>query len=90
MKNLYVLDAQDWFFEAVALHGVKDFLPEAGLADDVLSTDILREQFPYIPLRVRLPDALAAFARQELARLPVVSSDGSGQFFCSLSKNDLS
>ena len=88
VNNLYVVNADGAFLGAVALHDIKPYLADPGLAELVLAGDIVRDDFPRVTPAEALSDALGKFlAHEGLQRLPVVTADG--RLAGSLSKNDL-
>jgi len=88
VNNLYVVNADGAFLGAVALHDIKPYLADPGLAELVLAGDIVRDDFPRVTPAETLSDALGKFlAHEGLQRLPVVTTDG--RLAGSLSKNDL-
>jgi len=87
VNNLYVTDGEDRFLGAVSLHDIKPYLGEPELAELVIASDILREDFPVVGPDATLSDALGRFLNFEGERLPVV--DSGGKLLGSLSKGDL-
>jgi CBS domain-containing protein len=87
VNNLYVTDAEDRFLGAVSLHDIKPYLGEPELAELVIASDILREDFPRVAPEATLSEALGRFLNFEAERLPVVND--AGQLLGSLSKGDL-
>ncbi|PTY03717.1 voltage-gated chloride channel ClcB [Opitutaceae bacterium EW11] len=89
INNLYVTGPDRRFIGVVSLHDIKPFLGQPDIATGVLATDILREEFPFITPDTGMPEALAAFTKHEIERLPVVSDAESRRLLGSISKNDL-
>ena len=87
VNNLYVTDAEDRFLGAVSLHDIKPYLGEPELAELVIASDILREDFPFVAPDATLSEALGRFLNFEAERLPVVNVDG--KLLGSLAKGDL-
>ena len=87
VNNLYVTDAGERFLGAVSLHDIKPYLGEPELAELVIASDILREDFPRVAPDASLSEALGGFLNFEAERLPVVNSEG--RLLGSLSKGDL-
>ena len=87
VNNLYVTDAEERFLGAVSLHDIKPYLGEPELAELVIASDILREDFPQVGPEATLSEALGRFLNFEGERLPVV--DGAGKLLGSLAKGDL-
>lgn len=87
VNNLYVTDAEGVFLGAVSLHDIKPYLGEIELAELVIASDILREEFPRVLPEATLSEALGKFLNFEAERLPVV--DAEGKLLGSLSKGDL-
>lgn len=89
INNLYVTGSDRRFMGVVSLHDIKPFLGQPDIATGVLATDILREEFPAITPDTGMPEALAAFTKHDVERLPVVTADGTRRLLGSISKNDL-
>lgn len=89
INNLYVVDATQRFLGVVSLHDIKPFLGQPDIATGVLAIDILREEFPTIPPNAELGEALTAFTKNPVERLPVVTGDADRKLLGSVSKNDL-
>jgi CIC family chloride channel protein len=87
VNNLYVTDAEERFLGAVSLHDIKPYLGEPELAELVIASDILREDFPRVGPKATLSEALGRFLNFEAERLPVV--DDEGRLLGSLAKGDL-
>lgn len=87
VNNLYVTDEEDRFLGAVSLHDIKPYLGEPELAELVIASDILREDFPRVTPEATLSEALGRFLNFEAERLPVVTNEG--KLLGSLSKGDL-
>lgn len=87
VNNLYVTDTGDRFLGAVSLHDIKPYLGEPELAELVIASDILRDDFPCVAPDASLSDALGLFLNFEAERLPVVGADG--KLLGSLAKGDL-
>jgi CIC family chloride channel protein len=87
VNNLYVTDPEDRFLGAVSLHDIKPYLGELELAELVIASDILREDFPHVAPNATLSEALGRFLNFEAERLPVVNVDGT--LIGSLAKGDL-
>lgn len=88
VNNIYVIDGEDRFLGAVSLHDIKPYLGDLDLAELVIASDIMREDFPRIGPEQSLSDGLGAFLGVGAERLPVVEPEG-GQLVGSLAKGDL-
>ncbi|MDP1581568.1 MAG: CBS domain-containing protein [Candidatus Didemnitutus sp.] len=89
INHLYVVNEHNTFIGAISLHDIKAYLGQPDFAACVIASDILREDFPVIKPTDPLAEALAAFTRHDLERLPVVADSRSRELLGSLSKNDL-
>lgn len=88
VNNLYVTDADGRFLGAVALHDIKPYLGNPDLAELVIASDIMREDFPRVGPEQSLSDGLGTFLGFTAERLPVVAPE-SGRLLGSLAKGDL-
>ena len=87
---LYVTGERDQFEGAISLHDVKPYLNDPALADLVIASDIVRDDFLRLGPRATLREALATFARHDGERLPVVGDNGqAGRLLGSISKTDV-
>ena len=87
---LYVTGERDRFEGAISLHDVKPYLNDPTLADLVIASDIVREDFLRVSPRTTLREALATFAQHDGERLPVVGDNGqAGMLLGSISKSDV-
>jgi CIC family chloride channel protein len=86
---VYVVDEDDHFLGAVALHDIKAYLDDPDLARLVIAQDIQHMDFPRIPSDLPLDEALRAFERADSERLPVIESHADPRLIGSLSKTDL-
>ena len=84
---LYVTDEQHRFCGAVSLHDIKSYLNEPNLAELVIASDILRVDFPTVPLEGTLDEALRNFLNHDCERLPVLGEDR--HLAGSISKTDI-
>ncbi len=76
VNNLCVTDVEGRFLGAVALHDIESYLGEIELAELVIASDILREEFPRVAPDTTLSDVLGRFLKVEAERLPVVNAAG--------------
>lgn len=87
---LYVVDDRDIFKGAISLHDIKGYLNDPALAQLVIASDLLRENFPTITPDISLAAATSVFARHDGDRLPVVGQNGTAnRLIGSISKSDL-
>ena len=86
-NHLYVVDGNGRFLGAVSLHDIKPFLQQTELANIVLASDILHDDFPFLRPEQTLNECLDRFQGFSAERLPVVDRDG--RLVGSLSKSDL-
>lgn len=87
---LYVTGEGDRFEGAISLHDVKPYLNDPALADLVIASDIVRDDFLRVGPQTTLREALATFARHDGERLPVVGVNGNaGRLLGSISKTDV-
>ena len=86
---LYVVDEQRRFKGVVALHDVKSYLNDPGLAHVVIARDILHEEFPTLAPGTPLAAALNAFGHHAAERMPVVEDGAPRRLLGSISKSDL-
>jgi chloride channel protein, CIC family len=86
---LYVLDERKVFLGVISVHDIKPYLGEPELAELVIARDILRQDFPTIPVTASLSEALTEFSHFDGERLPVVESRESMRLEGSVSKRDL-
>lgn len=87
---LYVVNAAGQFRGAISLHDVKPYLSAAEMADLVLASDIVREDFERVTPNASLRDALGKFSRHDGERLPVVGEGtAESSLVGSISKTDL-
>lgn len=87
VNNLYVVDAVGKFLGVVSLHDVKPYLNEPDLAELVIVSDIMHDNFPRVGPEQPFAEALAGFLNVVAERLPVV--DHEGILRGSLAKSDL-
>ena len=88
-NHVYVIDAAGRFCGAVSLHDVKRVLDQSQSLGFVLAVDVMREDFPCVPLDERLTRVLERFAEFEHERLPVVRSAQDRTFMGLVSKRDV-
>jgi CIC family chloride channel protein len=88
-NHLYVIDDERVFQGAIALHDVKSYLSNAQLADVVTAHDLLDTPFPFVTQTAGVAEALQAFSRRDLERLPVVASESDRRLCGSITKTDL-
>jgi CIC family chloride channel protein len=88
VNNIYVVDDGGRFLGAVSLHDIKPYLGDPDLAELVIASDIMREDFPRIGPEQSLSDGLGAFLGVSAERLPVIDQED-GQLIGSLAKGDL-
>jgi CIC family chloride channel protein len=88
VNNLYVTGPDGKFVGAVSLHDIKPYLGDPDLAELVIASDIVREDFPKIGPDESLNDALGRFLVRTVERLPVVEPE-TGKLVGSLAKSDL-
>lgn len=86
---LYVVDDDGRFIGAVSLHDVKPFLNDPALADLILASEIMYEEFAFLDRDATLAQALQAFLAQDGERLPVVDGNGGRMLIGSVSRTDL-
>ncbi len=86
---LYVVDPDGRFLGAISLHDVKPFLSDPALADLILASEVMHEDFAYVDQDATLAQALQAFLKQEGERLPVVDGNGGRMLIGSVSRTDL-
>lgn len=87
---LYVTGERDQFEGAISLHDVKPYLNDPAMADLVIASDIVRDDFLRVSPQATLREALATFARHDGERLPVVGVNGqAGKLVGSISKSDV-
>jgi CIC family chloride channel protein len=88
-NNLYVVDADDRFRGAVALHDIKAYLTNPDIAGLVIAGDLVRVDFPSITPEDSLTEALNRFSHFAGDRLPVTLPAPERTLVGSISKTDL-
>lgn len=88
-QYLYVVDGDGRFLGAVSLHDVKPFLSDPALADLIIASEIMHEEFKFVEQGASLATALQAFLGQDGERLPVVDGRGGRMLIGSISRTDL-
>lgn len=88
-QYLYVVDPDGRYLGAVSLHDVKPFLSDPALADLILASEIMHEDFAPLEQDANLAQALQMFLKQEGERLPVVDGNGGRMLIGSVSRTDL-
>jgi len=86
---IYVTTADGRLLGAVSLHDIKSHLEEPLLADLLIASELMRENFPLLMRETTLGEALEAFLPHDGERLPVVSDERERRLVGSLSKTDL-
>jgi CIC family chloride channel protein len=86
---IYVVDEDGRFLGAVSLHDIKAFLNDPGLADLIIASEIMREDFGYLERDATLAQALQSFLRHDGERVPVVDGQGGRKLVGSVSRTDL-
>lgn len=86
---LYVVDGEQRFKGAIALHDIKSFLHRPELTEVVIARDILREDFPTIAPDCSVPEALSRFAQHGGDRLPILDGSDGETLVGTISKTDL-
>jgi len=86
---LYVTDESERFRGAISLHDIKNSLQDRALANVVIATDLMQENFPAISIGAPLSEAFSIFARHSGERLPVLNNERERRLVGSLAKTDL-
>ncbi|HTF89637.1 MAG TPA: ClcB-like voltage-gated chloride channel protein [Planctomycetota bacterium] len=86
---LYVVDDDGRFMGAVSLHDVKPFLSDPTLADLIIASEIMHEDFVFVERDATLAETMQAFLREDGERLPVVDGHGGRMLVGSVSRTDL-
>ncbi|HVS08761.1 MAG TPA: ClcB-like voltage-gated chloride channel protein [Planctomycetota bacterium] len=86
---IYVTTADGRLLGAVSLHDIKSHLEEPLLADLLIASELMRENFPSLESETTLGEALETFLLHDGERLPVVSDARERRLVGSLSKTDL-
>jgi len=88
-NHVYVVNDDERFLGAVALHDIKAYLDHPELAQLVIAQEIQHEDFPWVTADTPLEQALARFQAASSERLPVLDDDEHRRLIGTLSKNDL-
>lgn len=87
VNNLYVVDEEGRFAGVVAFHDIKPYIQQPELANVVIVSDIMRENFPFVYSHQTLSECLGGFLEVKAERLPVLTTDR--RLAGSLAKTDL-
>jgi chloride channel protein, CIC family len=87
--NLYVVGAERQFRGVIPLHEIKPYLNSPELGRLVITTDLLREEFPEVAPESTLREALEKLTQHGWERLPVVDPSQGRRLVGSIHKTDL-
>jgi CIC family chloride channel protein len=76
INNVYVVDEHMRYLGVVSLHDIKPYLHQPDLAEVVLASDILHDDFPTVQPDDPLTTGMTRFVGLHAERLPVVDMDG--------------
>jgi CBS domain-containing protein len=88
-NNLYVVDGQNKFLGAIALHDLKELLHRREELSFLIAHDLLNPDFPVATPDERLAQVFEKFLVQECERLPVVDNVKARTLIGSISKRDI-
>jgi CIC family chloride channel protein len=89
LQHIYIIGKDNRLLGAVSLHDIKEFLDQPELAQMVIATEIMNENFPRISPAQGMGEALEKFAEVQSERLPVVDNLIAQNLIGSISKTDI-
>ena len=88
-QHIYIIGKDNRLLGAVSLHDIKEFLDQPELAQMVIATEIMNENFPRISPAQGMGEALEKFSEVHSERLPVVDNLIAQNLIGSISKTDI-
>jgi CIC family chloride channel protein len=89
LQHIYIIGKDNRLLGAVSLHDIKEFLDQPELAQMVIATEIMNENFPRISPAQGMGEALEKFSEVHSERLPVVDNLIAQNLIGSISKTDI-
>ena len=89
LQHIYIIGKDNKLLGAVSLHDIKEFLDQPELAQMIIATELMKEDFPRISPSQGLGEALERFTEVNAERLPVVDNLAAQRLVGSISKTDI-
>jgi CIC family chloride channel protein len=86
---IYVVDSDNRFLGAVALHDLKAHMHDPALARLIIASELMDPNFPFLEQDATLGEALQRVMLHDGERLPIVDGHGGRMLVGTISKRDL-